>query len=97
LETMQAIAGARHDTSSRTSTPNWRRIRIAYTRLTPQGLPICGLDCEGHIQKWFKLPLSSPGAIWRWRRCVLIVRLMRLDPLSLKVASTRNRGVLHGL
>jgi hypothetical protein len=28
LGTMQAIAGARYDTKSRTSTPNWRRIRI---------------------------------------------------------------------
>jgi hypothetical protein len=29
--TMQAIAGARHDTSSRTSTPNCRKIRIERT------------------------------------------------------------------
>jgi len=33
LGTMQAIAGARQDTSSRTSTPNWRRARIPVIRL----------------------------------------------------------------
>jgi hypothetical protein len=33
LETTQAIAGARHDTSRRTSTPNCRKIRIAVIRL----------------------------------------------------------------
>src|SRR5260370_23622168 len=33
LGTMQAIAGARHDTSSKTSTPNWRRTRILVIRL----------------------------------------------------------------
>jgi len=35
LETMQAIAGAKHDTSNMNSTPNWRRIRIANIRLRP--------------------------------------------------------------
>jgi hypothetical protein len=34
LGTMQAIAGARHDTSSRSSTPIWRRILIALGKTT---------------------------------------------------------------
>lgn len=37
LGTMQAIAGARHDTSSKTRTPNWRRTRIIEIRLRPIG------------------------------------------------------------
>lgn len=35
--TMQAIAGARHVTSSRTSAPNWRKICIAQMRLRLSG------------------------------------------------------------
>ena len=33
LGTMQAIAGARHDARSKTSTPNWRRTGISLLRL----------------------------------------------------------------
>jgi hypothetical protein len=33
LGTMQAIAGARHDTSSKSNTPNWRKRRIRKIRL----------------------------------------------------------------
>jgi hypothetical protein len=37
LGAMQAIAGARHETSSKTSAPNWRKICIAEIRLRRSG------------------------------------------------------------
>jgi hypothetical protein len=35
--------------------------------------------CQGSKISYLS-PLSSPGVIWRWRLCVLIIRLIRLDP-----------------
>jgi hypothetical protein len=49
--TMQAIAGATHDTSKRTITPNWRRRRIPLLRLR---LP--AIRCK---QRYSALPICS--------------------------------------
>jgi hypothetical protein len=59
---MQAIAGAKHDTSSRTNTPNWRRLRIAEIRVRLKAI-------RGHWPQLSEVLKRSNKGFLHYRAC----------------------------